>query len=162
MKKIYWFIIIGVVVVVALGVGAGVALAQSPTRDPGDYPFWGGGMMGGGRGGHMGGGMMGGYYSDGSTYGFMHDDMIAALADGLGMTTEELQARLDAGETLYQIADEQGLTQDEWFTLVDQARETALDNAVAEGIFTEEQAQWMEERMDQRGAGFCWGLDLEP
>lgn len=162
MKKIYWFIIIGAVVVVALGVGAGVALAQSPTRDPGDYPFWGGGMMGGGRGGHMGGGMMGGYSTADGTTGFMHDDMLAALADGLGMTTEELQARLDDGDTLPQIAEDQGLTQDELVTLIDQARETALDNAVANGTLTEEQAQRMEERMDQRRGGMCWGLDVEP
>jgi hypothetical protein len=150
------------VVVIALAV-AGIASAQTPTPPPpptygtGYGNGYGYGMMGGnGRGvpgGMMGGqsgyGMMGGY-ADGA-YGPMHDSMFDALAKGLGLTREELDKRVAAGETPAQIAASLGFSQTDFFKLMTDARSVALDDAVAKGNLTQEQANWMRSRMGGRG-----------
>jgi hypothetical protein len=157
MKK---FLIIGSVVgivLIALG-AAGFAYAQAqvpptpPTTQPG---YW--GMMGGARSGGMMG-RMGGmhvWWNQGSGNlpgqpGPMHPFMIAALADKLGLGADELQAKIDAGETPWQVAKNQGLTDEEIATLFAQAHETALQQVVAAGVITQEQADWMAQHMQQR------------
>lgn len=111
-----------------------------------------GGMMGGGYG-HMGGrGMHGqgaGMMGDG-TYGPMHDYMIPALAEGLGMTTEDLQARIDGGETPYEVAVSLGFTADKIQTIFSTAHAEALQAAVDAGVITQEQADWMNSHMQPR------------
>jgi predicted lipid-binding transport protein (Tim44 family) len=114
-------------------------------------------MMGSGwRGGMMGGsgGMMGRYFGDG--YGPMHQYMIEALAEALGLTPEELQERINNGETPYQIAEGKGLSEEEVSTLFEEAHDKALDKAVEAGLITQEQADWMDqhhEQMWQNGFG---------
>lgn len=149
-------------VVVALSLGAiGFAYAQTPTpSDETTVPQWGGrgGMM---RGGSMMGGMMNG--QNGGTYGPMHEYMITALSEGLGMTAEELQARIDDGETPYQVAQSQGLSDEQIATLFDEAHDQALQAAVEAGVLTQEQADQMESHHEQMwqnggpGAGGCMG-----
>jgi hypothetical protein len=82
-------------------------------------------------------------------YGPLHEYMVAAFAEALGLTPEELQARYDDGDTPWDIAQEQGLTQEEFAELVVTARTEALNQAVAEGAITRQQADWMIQRMDQ-------------
>lgn len=147
-------ILIGVVV---LGV-AGFAYAQ--VQDPPGAQFlqgYGQGMMGGAGRGMMGGygrGMMG---SGG--YGPMHTYMVDAFASALGMTSEELQAKIEAGETMWQIAQAQGLSDEEISALMLGARSDALQKAVEAGALTQEQAEWMTAHMQQSGMtpGFCHG-----
>ena len=74
--------------------------------------------------------------------GYMH----AAAAERLDMTVEELQAQIDAGKTVWQIAEEKGLTADEIVTLMKDSRAEALDQMVADGTLTQEQADWMKQR----------------
>src|SRR5574341_831666 len=113
------------------------------------------GMMGGwnggpdyGRGGMMGGygygpGMMGGW---GEGYGPMaeyHDLMVETLAGELGLTADELQAEFEAGKTIWQIAEAQGLSDEELLAAMSAAREVMVNQALEDGAITQEQADWM-------------------
>ncbi|HKZ69557.1 MAG TPA: hypothetical protein VJL59_09690 [Anaerolineales bacterium] len=150
---------VGLLVVVIALATAGVVAAQTPVP-PTPTPYgsgygngYGYGMMGGNGRGMMGGqygyGMMGGY-ADGA-YGPMHGSMFDALAKGLGITREELDQRVAAGETPAQIAASLGFSQTDFFKLMTDARSVALDDAVAKGNLTQEQANWMRSRMGGRG-----------
>lgn len=79
--------------------------------------------------------------------GVLHDEMVAALASRLGLSAEDLQARLDNGETVPQIAQAQGLSAEQTTTLMRDAMQDALEAAVASGDITQEQA----DRMSQMG-----------
>ena len=149
------------VIVLALG-AAGLAFAQTappPAPTSPGYGSFGSGMMGG-RSGF--GGMMGGNRT--GVEGPLHEYMIAAFAEALGLTPEELETRRDAGETLWQIAESQGISQEQFGTLWTDARTAALEQAVADGVITQEQADWMIQRMAQQqaagfgpGSGACTG-----
>ena len=141
MKKFTVTIMVVVVVALALG-AAGVAYAQSASQGTGTGT--GSGWMGGrGSRGGMGAGNMG------TGDGILHDYMIAAFAEELNIPVADLEARLEQGETMSQIAISTGLTVDEFRTLMVDARSQAIDQAVADGTLTQEQADWM----GQRGAG---------
>ena len=149
------------VVVLALG-AAGLAFAQSETPPAPPNPSYSGfgpGTMDG-RGGF--GGMMGGNRTD--VEGPLHAYMIAAFAEALGLTPEELETRRDGGETLWQIAEAQGISSEDFATLWTDARTAALEQAVSDGVIAQEQADWMIQRMAQRqaagfgpGSGACTG-----
>ncbi|MBN1373248.1 MAG: hypothetical protein JW987_15030, partial [Anaerolineaceae bacterium] len=114
----------------ALFMGVGVVNAQAPT--PGTP---------------SGSGMGGSWMMGGDTP--MSDYMHAALADKLGLTVAELEAKEAEGVTAWQIAEAQGLTVEEFRAMMLEARTTALAQMVADGTITQEQADWM----SQRGAG---------
>jgi hypothetical protein len=106
--------------------------------------------------------MMGGWIGGG--HGPMHEYMETAFATALGMSEEEIEERLEAGETMWQIAEDLGYTQEEFGELMVTARTDALDQAVEAGLLSRAQADWMIERMEQRwadgfgpGSGGCWG-----
>lgn len=152
MKKMVISIVIFAVLAAALA-SAGFVYAQStnpPTQTPGSG-FGQGGMMGG-RGG-MRGGMMGQAAAGADLDGPMHDQMIAAFAEKLGVSVEDLDARLAKGETMADIASSKGLSADQFTTLMADARAQALDQAVKDGSLTQAQADWMK----QRGAGMMAG-----
>ena len=155
-----------VLAVVVLGV-AGFAYAQTqfPPNTDGLCPYCdgtegytgrGGMLHGGGWGGR--GGMMG-YAVDGE-YGPMHDSMMSAFAEAFGLSAEELEARHDAGETMWQIAEAQGYSLEEFGALMLSTRSAALDDAVAAGLMTQEQADWMQSRWEAMQAnGFGPGSE---
>ena len=142
MKKL---VLIGVVVVVAIFAfgAAGYAYAQEPQPTQ-PVPFgqgYGPGMMGRG-------GMMGRWNQNGDgQYGPMHEYMVGAMAEALGMTEEELDAELAAGKTMWQVAEVKGLSQAEFQKLMVDARTAAFTKMVADGVLTQEQADWMQSRM---------------
>jgi len=113
--------------VVVLGMfAAGTVLAQSPTDTPAPNTPW--GMAWGGicRGGSA---------------------LSTTITDLLGMTPgEALDARLE-GKTLLDLATEKGLTEEQLTDAIVHDRKAALDEAVADGGLTQEQADWMLERM---------------
>jgi hypothetical protein len=149
MKKLVISIAVLAVVAAALAT-AGFVYAQS-TNPQGPTPGTGYGMMGG-RG--MRGGMMGGYGSTNvDQAGPMHDDMVAAFAAKLGLTVDEINTRLAKGETMYQIAASKGLSSDEIRSLMLDARNQALDQAVKDSTLTQAQADWMK----QHSAGMMSG-----
>jgi hypothetical protein len=165
MKKL---LIIGTLAALALiifGV-VGFAYAQSqgndtPNQDTGN----GCGMFGTssrqqGNRGRMGRGMMGygannqgsfncpmGDGDEDSDYGVLHDTMVSAFAQALGLTPEELETRLQAGDTLWVIAQEQGKTSEPFQEMMTTARTSAVNQAVTDGVITQEQADFMLERM---------------
>ena len=164
MKK---YILIGLIAAVAVlviaGVGiAGFAYAQSqenPTPTP-PSPGYGPGMMGGR--GWFKGGMMGWRRTD--TYGPMHTYMLEAMANALGLPPDDLQERLQNGETMWQVGESLGLTLEEFRLAMTDARAEALKKAVEDGIITQEQADWMSQHMAQMwasgacpGSGHCGG-----
>ena len=118
-----------------------------------------GGMMQGyGSGGMMGGRGFGGVQGEGP----MHDYMISAFAEVVGLTAEEAETRLEAGETLKEIAIAQGITVENLPELVTQVRQAALDQAVADEVITQAQADLMLEHMNNyQGPGFGPGYGHE-
>jgi hypothetical protein len=165
MKK---YLIIGSAIILALIALAAGGLVYAQTQTPPSqtelpFPGYGPGMMG--RGGMMGG-WRGQTSPDG--YGPMHQYMLDAFAEALDLTPEEVQARLDAGESMWQIAEAEGISAEALRDFMIGVRTQALSAAVADGVLTQEQADWMIQRMEQMpmfgfgaGRGGCPGLGGE-
>lgn len=83
----------------------------------------------------------------------MHSVMIQSFAEKLNLAAETLEARIAAGETMWQIAEAEGLSLEEFTTVMSEARTQALADAVAQGLITQEQADWMSTRMGGRMMG---------
>ncbi len=151
MKKVLVVLGLVLVAVMALGV-AGYAYAQGPNPNPQPQPF--GQGMGRGR---MGGGMMGGWRANGAqagSYGPMHDYMEEAFAEALGMSEADVEAALASGKTMWQLAEEKGMTFEEFQKVMTDARSEALKKMVEDGTITQEQADWMLNRMGRMGGRF--------
>jgi hypothetical protein len=144
MKKL---IAASIVVVVAIAaVGIGIAAAQSP-QPP---------TPGGGQGFGRGFGPM--HLADGDgAEGPMHEYMVNAMADALGITPADFEARHDAGETAYQMASNLGIPADSIPSLLRDARAKAMNAAAADGVISQEQAEWMKSRAARMGFGNCLG-----
>lgn len=143
------------------------ALAAEPAR--------GGPGGGGGAGGNGGGGADGGGNGNQGTIGtgipveqninLDMDDILSDLTHtnlsaALGIAPEELAARLDAGETLSQIALSLGFDSAAISDMLTQAHTDALAQAVADGLITQEQADLLASRGNQTpaasyGDGIC-------
>ena len=91
--------------------------------------------------------------------GILHEYMQDAWAEVLGLEIDVLQARLDDGQTYYEIARELELveSQDEFFDLINTVRTIAIANAVEDGVVTPEQAQIMLQHMNRMGGAGMLG-----
>ena len=151
MKKIVYTIVIVAVLAVALGT-TGMVSAQSDAPQaatPGTgYSF------GAGNRGARGNGMGLQSTAPRTQDGILHDAMIAVYAEALNLSVDELNAKLAAGETLSEIAFAAGLSVEDFFALKADARAQAIDQAVADGLLTEQQADWLK----TRGAGQMRGI----
>jgi hypothetical protein len=126
-KRMKKTILIVALVVLALGaLGVGVAFAEGPV--PGSR----GPMMQNGG-------------------GWMHDYVEQALADKLGITEKQVEDQLAAGKPMYQIALDNGIKKEDLATFMNEVHKTAFSKAVKEGVMTQEQADWMLQRMQNRG-----------
>ena len=127
MKKLL-LILTGVCITVIALAGVGFASAQGDTppnpQNPGGF---------GPRGGRF----------DGMDDSPLHDVMSAAIADALGLSIEELEAMHENGESLWALAEGQGLTMEELQLKMTEARENAFQQAVDEGLISQEQAEQM-------------------
>lgn len=109
-------------------------------------------------------GGMGGWQRSGEV-GFMHEYMQAALAEALGFSLDEIEAAQKDGKTVWQLAQEKGLTLEEFQAAMTSARQKAIEKMVADGLLTQEQADWMLSRMQNMwgggfgGRGGCPGMD---
>ena len=131
MKKTVLIVsVIALALLVVGAVGVGVAYAQS-----GQPPVYGRGMMGGGG------------------YGPMHDYVERALAEKLGLTEEQVEEQFAAGKTMYQIALDNGIAEADVPAFLAEAHTAAFDAAVADGLLTREQADFMLQRMQANGYG---------
>jgi hypothetical protein len=142
MKK-FATLLVGVMVLVAALASVSVAYAQSPTPAAGTGTGW------------MGGRASNGISAVGD--GLLHEYYVEAFAQALSIPAADLEARLEAGETMAQIALSTVLTLDEFRSLAVDVRLQALNQAVSDGVITQEQADWMSQRgfgqMGARGTG---------
>jgi hypothetical protein len=139
MKK---FLIALTVLVALVAVFATTGPVSAQGTNPPATP--GAGMMNGrgGRGAASGGIAAGN--------GILHDAMLAVYAEKLGLSVEQINTRLTNGETMGQIAAAQGVTAEEFFSIMADARSQAIDLAVADGTLAQAQADWMKERGSMR------------
>lgn len=150
MKKnllIFGFVFLAVV---ALGF-AGSVYAQTPipSNPEETTPNY-----GQGRGQMRGQGWMaGGMYSADGENGPMHEVIIASMAEALGIDAQTPEERLENGETMNTIAADLGFSPEDFQARMLEARQQALEQAVAAGLITAEQAEWMQSRMQGSGAG---------
>ena len=83
-----------------------------------------------------------------------HEQMQQAMAEALGMTVEELEVARTEGQTLWEIAEEQGVDLAEARESLQAAGQELLDQAVADGTLTQEQADNIRQHMeDMPGRG---------
>lgn len=124
--------------VAALGVIAvgAVAFAQGPFGGPGIDPF------GGGHGRFP---LLNPEQAEAH-----HEQMQQAMADALGMTVEELDAAHAEGKTLSEIAEGQGVDLAEMRDTMRAPFKQMLDQAVADGTLTQEQADSIRQHMADR------------
>ena len=93
----------------------------------------------------------------GTGSGPLYDYMVNALAQALGITPADFAARRAAGETAYQVALTLGISADKIPALLSEARSKAIEAALADGVITQQQADWMKTRGAQMGMGSCDG-----
>lgn len=77
-------------------------------------------------------------------------DMKAIVAEVLGMTVDELEAARADGQTLVDLAAAQGMDRAAMREAVQVEREAVINQALAEGTITQEQADWL---LSHPGAG---------
>jgi polyhydroxyalkanoate synthesis regulator phasin len=113
-----------------------------------DMPFGQGGRMSGEMGGEMGGrmsgemgGEMGGRMS--GRIGGPENSLISVAADQLGLTVDELLAELEDGRSIADVAEQRGVDAQTIADAYIAVRTERLDEAVAEGRITQEQADEM-------------------
>jgi hypothetical protein len=151
MKK--YMVIVGVIGISIIALGAfNLAFAQSETPPPATSPGYGYGMMGG-RGGF--GGMRGAWMGD--EHGPYHELMVATFAEELGLSVDLIQSRLESGESMWQIAEAEGYSAEEFTDMMLLAHEAKLNQAVDDGTLTQEQADAMGSRWQARGFGSGYG-----
>ncbi len=140
MKKIS-LLMIGITVLGLALFSVSNALAQEPTPSPFSPNAVGRGPCGQ-VDGQRGGGE-----------GFLKEYMPSALASEFGLTLEELDALHEEGITLWEYAQGEGISSEEFQDKMITSRQAALQEAVADGVLSQEQADWMLDRMNNFGAG---------
>jgi len=78
-----------------------------------------------------------------------HDLIQEAVAGALGISVEELEAAREEGKTLRDLAEEQGVDLADVQAAMEAARLEAIEQAIADGVITEEMAEQIIERMEQ-------------
>ncbi|MBM2850617.1 MAG: uncharacterized protein HW418_3559, partial [Anaerolineales bacterium] len=77
------------------------------------------------------------------------------LADALKLTPDELNEQLASGKTLIQIAEAQGVSQDQLAAALETSVKAGLDKAVADGVLTQAQADQM---LSYMSGNYAWML----
>ena len=67
-----------------------------------------------------------------------YDYVESVLKDNLGMTDAEITTGLNSGKTMYTLAEEKGMTVDQFKAALLDERNKAVDKAVADGTITNE------------------------
>ena len=138
--------VVGLIGLIALAFGTtGAAFAQTESPQPYSNPGHGPVMMDGID--RYGGSMV---YGEEGAY---HDIMVGSFAEALGLSVSELEARLEGGETMWEIFDENGGTRDEFIVIMEDARSAMLEQALEDGTLSQEQADFMSSRGQASGYG---------
>jgi len=146
-KKFKW--VIGALVLALLAVSAfGITSVYADDNDP-PLPF-------GERGPGGPGGPHGGRGLDGAA--------LEAVANVLNMSTDDLSAALEDGQTLQELADEAGVdmqnVKDAINTVREESMRERIAQAIEDGTMTQEKADWLLEGLDKGfldGPGFGFG-----
>ena len=93
----------------------------------------------------------------------MHEQVWTAIAQKLGLTYDELTQAVQNGQTIQQLAQTKGISMDELQTAALDAMRTYFAGLVEQGVMTQQQADWMLDRMDDMpmfnfGQGFGPGM----
>ena len=132
MNKGVKLLTVGLVVTGLLVVSfAGAALADSPADAEDACPY------------HHGEQGWGGFQGQGIV-------LAETVSPLLGLTADEIQAQRDEGKSLAEIAAAQGVSQEALVEAIVAAKSTILQQRVADGFLTQEQADLMLEWMEQR------------
>jgi hypothetical protein len=131
MKKTIFAMLALVLALGALGIGVAFAQTEEPPVDGFPYGFGHGAM-------HQAAGTMRVY-------------KVEAFAAQLDLTVDEVNALLDGGTRLHQIALDNGVAEADLPAFMQEAHQAALDLAVADGALTQEQADFMNQHMQFRG-----------
>jgi hypothetical protein len=83
--------------------------------------------------------------------GWMHEYIEKALASKLGLTEAKVEEQFAAGKTMYQIALDNGIQEADITAFLNDVHKEAFANAVKDGVVTQEQADWMLQRMQNMG-----------
>jgi hypothetical protein len=152
MKNLFKTLAIVAVIGIALASTSSVfAQATSPGNSTGSTV---GGAMGNGRrGGNQG------YQASETQDGILHDALITAFAEALGLTVDEVNTRLADGETMSEIALSTGMTYDEFVVLLNEIHEQVMDQAVMDGTMTQTQAGVFLGRKARTGGMFGLNID---
>ncbi len=90
------------------------------------------------------------------TNGPLHTFMAIEFAKRLGLNVNDINTRIAAGETMYDIALSAGVTADEFPAIMTEVRTNAVDAAVKANVITQAQADLMKTRGGMMGAnGDC-------
>ncbi|MDK2821389.1 MAG: hypothetical protein PWP31_1354 [Clostridia bacterium] len=76
--------------------------------------------------------------------------LITSISEKLGLDLDTLRAERRSGKSLAEIASEQGVSEDELIDTITSERQKLIEEKVAEGIITREQADYCIERMEAR------------
>ena len=76
-----------------------------------------------------------------------YDYVESVLKDNLGMTDEEITAGLNSGKTMYALAEEKGMTKDQFKTALLEEKNKAVDKAVSDGNITSEEGDSLKETL---------------
>jgi len=76
-----------------------------------------------------------------------YDYVESVLKNKLGMTDEEITAGLNSGKTMYNLAQEKGMTADQFKTALLEEKNKAVDKAVADGNITSEDGDSLKETL---------------
>ncbi len=150
---------IATVLIIGILIFAAASPASAAELGRGGPPTNGGGTGGNGRGSQGAQGSQGtgtGIPVDQSINldGILNEMIYANLVDSMGnISLEELTARLAAGETLTEVALSLGFDTATISEMISQARVDALAQAVAEGLITQEQADWLASRGNTASGG---------
>jgi hypothetical protein len=143
-------ILLVLVAVVAVSLGT-VTAASAQGLGQGDGTAAGSGYAGHGVGGY---GNRGTEIEDPE----VHALEVAAWSEVLGISAEDIDARLDAGETMSQIALSTGISFDEYWTLKTQIQSDVADQALAAGYITADEATLMTQAATRSGGNARGGM----
>jgi hypothetical protein len=171
MKKV--LVVLGILVAV-LAIGGSIWVVNAQTDSPQDSdaytcPGYADGDYQGNYG-MWGRGMMGRYYAEEGQVGCilgdeenpMHDAMLEYAAGVLNLSADEINTRILDGESLYQIAEAEGLSDDEIATLIQDFHTSFFesedfDNEFFQSMYDRMQQRWSGEDSSGFGPGGCHG-----
>ncbi len=82
--------------------------------------------------------------------GLLHEYMTDAIADVFGVSPEKVEELRSKGDTLWQALD---LDFEDFRSRMLDARQAALENAASDGVISQDQVEWMLDRMQNPGKG---------